>query len=496
MKKKEIAIVGGGIGGLVTALLLSKQGEFKISIFEKQDKVGGRMDFVEKNGYKIDKGPTIILLPDMLTSILEEGGIPKERLPLMACNPLYHIHYPDGQVYRKYADIERQVEELNQTFPGEEQGFRRFMEDMSVRFTDGRRSFLERSFTNKLSFFTGKNLSTLLKLKAYQNVRRMTETYFSHPKLVDAYTLQTLYIGGHPNYSPAMYSLVSYSEHAHGIWYLKGGYASLIQILKDELEERGVAIHISSNVEQVNIEQKTCRGITVNGERKHFDKVIMNGDFPMMNHLVDETVQSKRKYTPSSGCMLLYMGLDKVYHDETIHKFFMSENFDKHMEQVFDTQVLPEDPSFYTFHPSIIDETLAPEGKGVLYTLVPVPANAQIDWKKEKHMFVEKIIDEMERRGFPDLRKHIEWMDIRTPEDAKEDGLFEGGSFGIAPTLLQSGVFRPQLKPYAIDELYAVGASIHPGGGVPIVMQGAKLLADHLLKETIDQPLNERGVNV
>ncbi|MBA2174374.1 phytoene desaturase [Halobacillus locisalis] len=493
MNKKQTVIVGGGIGGLVTALLLSKDKDRQITIFEKEDHLGGRLTYERHGEYKIDQGPTIVLLPDMLFDILEEGGMDRSQFPVVNCNPLYDVHFTDGTTFTKYSERNKQKEELAEKFPGQEQGFDHFLADMKVRFLQGKAQFLEQSFVDKLTFFSGKNLKTLIRLRAYQNVKRMMRRYFSDERLVEAYSLQTLYIGGHPQQSPAMYSLVSYSEHEHGIWYLKGGYAHLVEIIVEELTRRGVIIEVGAKVEQVHTDQDVAHSITADGTIHKADDIILNGDFPTMDRLVPSEHRLNKKYVPSSGCLLLYMGLDKNYPNHSIHQFFMSSDFDTHMKQVFETKELPNDPSFYTFHPSLVDDSLAPEGKGVLYTLIPVPAGEQVDWSAKEDL-IEYVIDQMEKRGFPDLRNQINWMSVRTPEQAQKEGLYAGGSFGIAPTLFQSGVFRPQLSPYPLKNLYAVGASIHPGGGVPIVMQGAKLLANHLQYGVTERHNYKRGV--
>ncbi|KGX91600.1 capsular polysaccharide biosynthesis protein CpsH [Pontibacillus halophilus JSM 076056 = DSM 19796] len=478
----HLTIVGGGVGGLVTALLHSQRTDDTITVIEKGSTMGGRLSFVKEGSYQIDGGPTIVLLPDMLLSILEEGGISRERLDLISCDPLYTLDFHDGTEVTKYKNLETQRQEIEKLFPGEGEGFLRFMKDMKWRFSLGQEHILSRSFVDKKQFFKPNNLRTLVKLKAFLRVKQMLKTYFKSEYLQDMYALQTLYIGGHPSGSPAIYSLVSYSEHEHGIWYLKGGYASLVPILTEELERRGVELRTDCEVSDVKTDEGRATEIKVNDRWEAVDQLVLNGDFPVMDELFQQKEQLSRSYTPSSGCLLLYMGLDQIYDQPSIHRFFMSKNFDKNMHEVFQSKVVPSDPSFYTFHPSIIDDTLAPEGEGVLYTLVPVPSGDHIDWENETE-FVERILDELEARGYPDLRKHIQWMKVKTPNEAKREGLFDGGSFGIAPTLFQSGVFRPQLKPYPLENVFAVGASIHPGGGVPIVMQGAKLLADYLHNE-------------
>ncbi|QHE51972.1 NAD(P)/FAD-dependent oxidoreductase [Pontibacillus sp. HMF3514] len=489
--KQKIGIVGGGVGGLVTALLLSKDPKKEITIYEKSNSFGGRLRFTGNEDFRIDEGPTIVLLPDMLLSILEEGGISKKRLPLIECDPLYSVEYSNGDSLLKYRDIQKQKEEIERVFPGDGEGFERFIKDMRWRFVRGQQQFIKQNFVEKKQFFSPKNLQTLVKLKAFLHVKQLMKQYFKHEELQHTYALQTLYIGGHPSESPALYSLVSYSEHEHGIWYLKGGYASLIDILEAELKQRGVKMLTNANVEQLSIQDNHCDGLQMNGEWHDFDDVVLNGDFPLMDDLLPEEQKQNKSYTPSSGCLLIYMGLTRNYTQSSIHRFFIGDDFEKHMKDVFQHRKVPVDPSIYTFHPSIIDDTLAPPGKGVLYTLVPVPSGSHIDWSC-KEEYAEYIIRKLEEKGYPSLRDSIEWMKVKSPQESMQEGLYQGGSFGIAPTLFQSGVFRPQLKPFGIENVYAVGASIHPGGGVPIVMQGAKMLSDYM-NQDVYMTLQKRG---
>ncbi|MBM7702626.1 phytoene desaturase family protein [Metabacillus iocasae] len=474
----KVAIVGGGIGGLVTALLLTKQG-IEVEIFEKEEKLGGRLAFTTHEDYRIDEGPTIVLLPHMLQEILAEAGISSSQYELIKCDPLYTINYLDGTTYTKHGSLEKQLEEIKQVFPGEETNFSRFMTEMKANFALGNQAFLQKTFAKKRDFWTWNNLKVLSKLNAHQSVNKYVSSHFKDERLEQAYSLQSLYIGGNPYTSPAIYSLVPYSEHEHGIYYVKGGYASLVEVIEEELQKRRVTIHLNCKVEEICFEDSKATGLIANQNKYLADAVVLNGDFPLMANLAK---QKEKKYTPSSSCLLLYFGLKKRYTHGNVHQFFMGDSFKEHMNQVFTTKELPNDPAVYTFYPSLLDETLAPEGKSVLYTLIPVPSGDHIDWENQNE-FIEKMIDQIEKRAFPGLRQEIEWMKVRTPSDARNFGLYEGGSFGIAPELFQSGVFRPQYRPYEYENVFAVGASIHPGGGVPIVMQGAKLLANHLIEE-------------
>jgi phytoene desaturase len=471
----KTAVVGSGIGGLISGLLLSKEGH-EVTVYEKESIIGGRLAFVQEGDYKIDKGPTIVLLPEMLLSILSEAGINTDEIEFVRCDPLYNVHFADGQTYTKYADVDKQYEEIKQQFPGDEDGFLRFMNDMDERFTIGKPQFLESSFLKTKDYLNRETLGSLLKLKAYRNVMGNLKHYFHNEKLQTAYGLQTLYIGGNPYTTPAIYSLVSFSEHKHGIYYIKGGYASLLEHVRQACERGGVTIKTSSPVTEIETTGDKATHIVFENHREEIDAVIINGDFPTASKLLKK--KAPKSYKPSSGCVLLYMGVEGKFEEKEMHQFYLNEHFSENMEDIFKNKRIPKEPSFYVFNPSKVDSSLAPRGDSVLYVLIPVPVSDKLDWKKASEFLSNSVVDTMENRGFEELKKRMKWMKVRTPEEAKQEGLYSGGSFGIAPTLKQSGPFRPQVQPFAEKNIFAVGASIHPGGGVPIVMQGAKLVAE------------------
>lgn len=483
---KRFAVIGAGIGGLMTALYLTQYGFRDVTIFEQADQLGGRVRYrCDPSGrYRIDEGPTIILLPDMLLQLLKDAGVDTGKLELLPCDPLYRIYYDNGEVLDKFRDPEVMLEVIRKMMPEEAEGYQRFMRDMETAYRQGKPAFLEQSFPRKKDFLTWNNLKLMAQLHAFSSVRSTVSAYFNNSMLQDAYSLQTLYIGGVPHASPGLYTLLPYAEHAYGIWMLKGGYASLIDLLAEELERRGVQVRLKSKVQKLIIDEGSVKGIVVHDESLSFDTVIYNGDYPMISHLLPKRNRMKRTYKPSTGCLLIYMGIEGRYEDVKPHQFFLPEQLSKQLEQMMHAHFIPDRPSFYTFYPTAVDSDAAPDGESVMYVLIPVPYDdGVINWEQESKRLVANVIQRAEERAFPGLSSRIRWQEIRTPGDAAFEGLYQGGSFGIAPVWTQLGGFRPQSKPLPIKGLYAAGASIHPGGGVPIVMQGARLTAEMIQKE-------------
>ncbi|WP_138752446.1 phytoene desaturase family protein [Paenibacillus sinopodophylli] len=501
----EVAIIGGGLGGMVSALLLARRG-IKVTLYERQERLGGRLAFEQDQRYRIDRGPTIVLLPEMLQSIAKEAGISDDEYELIRCDPMYRFHFQDGSHLTKWSDTDRMSDELDTVSPNDRGPFRQYMQDMNPVFQEGKELFLEKTFLQRRTFFSWRNMRLLAKLRVYRNVRQVAESYFGDKRVIDAFSLQTLYVGGLPSSSPSLYTFIPYAEHAFGIWYMKGGYASFADVLERALYRENVQIHKGEQgaVRQIMVSNDTVTGLQLEDGSKHaYDSVIYNGDFPhLAGMLQGAAVKVKqREFTPSSGCVLAYIGANKQWAsgaERTTHQFVMPESLQDSLRSIATKKQLPGEsdklPAYYIFNPCEIDEDAAPPGETVLYILIPAPIpvepHSTYDWRKESEQLVDRVLADADEKLFPGLREAIVWKKIRTPQDGASEGWYLGGSFGIAPTWSQSGAFRPQYAPYKIKGLYSVGASVHPGGGVPIVMQGARMLVNHLVEEWADWKTN------
>jgi phytoene desaturase len=491
-------IVGGGLGGMISALLLARAGA-QITLLERKEELGGRLAYEQNERYRIDRGPTIVLLPDMLRSIMREAGIADDEYELVRCDPMYRLHYPDGFMLTKWSDTERMAQELERISSADSAGYRRYMADMEPLFRAARQAFLERPFLRKRAFFTASNVKLLAKLRVHLNVRQLAGRYFADRRVIDAFSLQTLYVGGKPSGSPSLYTFIPYAEHAFGIWYVKGGYASLAAVLQRALRRAGVAVRTGAEgaVRQITTHNGAVTGLVLeDGTRHTGETIIYNGDFPHLSAMLQgcKMVVDKRTYKPSTGCVLVYVGASRTWEDDgrrAAHQFMMPEHLAESLNEIEASRKFPDDgeslPAYYIFNPCLLDETAAPTGETVLYFLIPAPIPVEphvgYDWDAHTGSLIERVLADADARLFPGLLESMLWRKVRTPKAGADEGWYKGGSFGIAPTVAQSGAFRPQFAPYKIKGLYSVGASIHPGGGVPIVMQGAKMLADHLIEE-------------
>ncbi|MGB3635259.1 MAG: phytoene desaturase family protein, partial [Rubrobacteraceae bacterium] len=310
-----------------------------------------------------------------------------------------------------------------------------------------------------------------------------------------AFSLQTMYLGLSPFRAPAVYSLLPYTELAEdGLWFPEGGMYALVEAMEKLATELGVKFYLNSPVEEVTVTKGQAQGVKVNGEEHASDAVLVGADLPYAyrsllpdsteKDFVGRRKREKLEYTASA--FMLYLGMDHKLDNMLHHNFYLSSRYKENFDAIFDGHRLPDDPSFYAVVPSKTEPRMAPEGQDALFVLVPVPhLGPNVDWKRDGAAFKEKVYDLVEERcGIENVRDHIVYEKVRTPEDWLTDyNLEEGAAFGIGHGIFQVGYFRPPMVSKTVENLYFVGASTRPGTGVPLVTIGAKLVSERIGRE-------------
>lgn len=492
---KRVNVVGAGTAGLAAAVRLAADG-YDVHLYEKNEKIGGKMYQINEEGFRFDVGPTIVMTPDIYNEVFEYAGRdPKNYIPMKRLDPMMGVTYPDGKAFSLNNDLVDLIELLENESEADAAGFMRYMSNIYDRYLVAKNKILNRSYRKLGDFINPEGLVDIYNLQTFDNAYNEMGKYINNEYLKKMFGFQTLYIGISPHSGPSLYNMIPMMEMFYGVWHIEGGMYTMAQGMANVFEELGGTIHLNAHVEEVLIDNKETIGIRVNGQNILSDYTMVNADFPYaMKHLIPDETQ-RGKYTDkkvdemeySCSCFILYLGTDKEYKTEAVHTFHMASDFDKNISDIFDTGVPPEDPSIYVFNTSQADESLAPEGKHSLYVLVPVPdLSLYDDWSDDfVEKYREKILDIVEtKEPFADLRDHIVYENIYTPKRFKEDfHAYNGATFGLRPSLFQSAYFRPHNKFDYADNLYFCGSSIHPGAGVPTVLQSAKLSVEELLKD-------------
>lgn len=492
---KRVNLVGAGTAGLAAAVRLQNEG-YDVHIYEKNDKIGGKMYQIKEEGYQFDVGPTIVMTPEIYNEVFELAGRdPKDYIPMKRLDPMMAVSYKDGTKFTMSNDLVELFQTLESISEKDAAGFLKYLSSIYSRYLVAKNKILNRSYRNIWEFINPRSLVDLYKLKTFDNAYNEMSKFLDDDYLTKMFAFQTLYIGVSPNSGPSLYNIIPMLELFYGIWHIEGGMYTMAEGMARLFEELGGTIHLNAEVEEILIENKKATGLRVNGENLLSDYTMVNADFPyaMTNLIPDE--KNRGKYTDekinrmdySCSCFILYLGVDKEYETEAAHTFHMANDFDRNVADLFDNGVPPEDPSIYIFDLNKAGEGLAPEGHQALYVLVPVPDLTLYDeWTEEfTAKYRNHVLDIVEKiEPFQDIREHIDFERIYTPKMFEQNfNAYNGATFGLRPTILQSAYFRPHNKFDYADNLYFCGSSIHPGAGVPTVLQSAKLSVEELIKD-------------
>ncbi len=487
-------VIGGGIGGLATSIRLAQAGH-SVIVLEKNATLGGRCNCLELEGFRFDTGPTLLLMRDVLEELFASTGrTMDDYLDLTRLDLNYRIRFGDGSVLDVTADHGRMSESLELLQHGGSKGLERYLQDAKYKYYVSRARFVERNFCKLRDFVTLQNLWYLLTTNTLRSLEDHAGRYFSDHRLRAALTFQTMYLGLSPKAAPAVYSLLPYTELEEGIWFPRGGMYQIVRKLTELARDVGVEIHTQAQVDQIVVDDGRATGVRVGREVVGADVIVSNADLCYTyEHLLPEGsaggLLSRRlpHLNQGSSAYLLFIGAAHSYPGTAHHTVFLSSNIDENYRAVFDDHRLPHDPSMYICIANRTDTTLSPAGRDGLYVLVPVPhTTPHIDWRRDEPSFRRRVMKRLDSLGFQDIESAT-FVRSCTPDQLGNDYNLTGGSaFGLSHNFWQVGYMRPSNKSPRIPNMYFVGASTVPGGGVPMVIIGSRLTAQRILGDRAD----------
>lgn len=486
-------VIGAGMGGLATALRLQHAG-YQVTIFEKQTHLGGRSNLIQENGYRVDTGPTILVMKDTLSEFY--GAIGQDvdrRLTLTQLDPNYRIYFHDQTHVDLFSNMARLAAEVERIEPGAAERLYRFLGANAEKYELGL-PFVARNYDHITDLANPIAGWKLFKTRAHEDLYRQVAGFFKTDKLRKAFSFHSMFLGLSPFGAPAMYSLITYADMALGMWYPKGGIYAIIEDMLRLAKEMGVEVHTSAPVEKILVEKRRVSGVLLaSGERVPADLVISNADLPytytqLIAGIEHRDYTEKRLNAMKYACSgyLLYLGIDRQYPHLRHQALYFAEDYRANLDAIFVSKTLPEDPSFHLNAPSQTDPGLAPPGHTLLYLLAPMPnLEASIDWKQAAPLVRNKLLNALERLIDPDIRQHIAWERAYTPHDFERDyNAVHGTAFGsLAHNFFQSAYFRPHNKSRQINGLYFVGQGTYPGIGMPMVLISSRLTVERIQKE-------------
>ncbi len=483
MTQKRVAVIGGGPGGLAAAMILSQRG-VKVQLFEKQKVIGGRNAELVLGEYRFDLGPTFLMMKFLLDELFEEGGRSSASyLDFQLLDPIYRLNFPDKSLLARSrpADMKAEIERV---FPGEGASLDRFLARESIRFKK-LYPCLQKAYGSPLSLFSPTLLAAVPHIAPGRSLHNVLAGYFRSEELRLAFTFQSKYLGMSPWDCPGLFTMIPYTEHAHGVYHVRGGLCRISDALAKVACEEGAEIHTSAPVKRVLVRGRKVCGIELeDGEKVDADDVVINADFGhAMSTLFD--AGSLRKHAPESvkrrrfscSTFMMYLGLDRIY-DAEHHMIVFAQDYKKNLSDITQRKIASKDISVYIRNSVVNDDSTAPRGHSALYILVPVPNNTSgINWDEEKHRYRARVLEILQQRTpYRDIEQHIREERIITPEDwEKRSSVFLGATFNMGHNWSQMLFMRPHNQFEEFSNCYLVGGGTHPGSGLPTIFESSRI---------------------
>jgi phytoene desaturase len=499
---RRVVVVGAGPGGLAAALLLAKSG-VKVTVVEKRAQVGGRTSTIEQDGFKFDVGPTFFLYPRVLKEIFTAAGYDLDReVPMTRLDPQYRLVFGAGGELLATPNVDRMTEAIAAISPADAVRFRHFLGHNRNKL-EKFMPFLQSPFEGWRDLAKPGMVKLLPLLAPWRSLDDDLQSHFKDERIRLGFSFQSKYLGMSPFRCPSLFSILSFLEYEHGVFHPTGGCGSVTQAMARIATEMGVEFLLGEPVEHVVIDKGKATGIKTARHTLKADAVVVNADFAgAMRRLVPNHLRKKwtdeRLATKKFSCstFMLYLGVKGRYDDVSHHTIYLAENYRENLKDIEDRHELSANPSFYVQNASVTDPTLAPAGMSTLYVLLPVTHETdKVDWAAEMPRYRALALQQMEKIGITGIENRIVTEKVMTPSGwASEFDLYKGATFSMAHSLDQMLHLRPHNRFEDIGGMYLVGGGTHPGSGLPVIFESARITSRLLLEDLQMEPQWESAV--
>jgi phytoene desaturase len=478
---KTIAIIGSGFSSLAASCYLAQQGNI-VTIYEKNESIGGRARQFKNDGFTFDMGPSWYWMPDVFEKFFNDfNKKPSDYYELIKLNPAYRVYFGINDFINIYDNLET----IKTTFEGIEKGsgskLEAFINQAKNNYDIAIKDLVYRPGVSPLELITPQ---TALKLNQFfGTVSNDIRKKFKNERLIQILEFPVLFLGAKPTKTPSFYNFMNYADFGLGTWHPKTGMFDVVRGIEKLATGLGVTIETNASIEKIIVENKTATGIIINGKTIKADIILSGADYQHTETLLDKEHRSysekyweSRVFAPSS--LLFFVGFNKKIEHITHHALFFDVDFNQHAADIYDNPKWPEAPLFYANFPSKTDPSAAPNGMESGFFLIPLAPGIK-DTEELREEYFEKIITRFETLTQQKIRNCIIFKRSFCKNDFVTDyNAYKGNAYGMANTLLQTAFLRPKLKSKKVRNLYFTGQLTVPGPGVPPALISGKLVAE------------------
>jgi phytoene desaturase len=482
---KTIQIIGSGFSSLAAACYLAKKGN-KVSVFEKNNSLGGRAKQFSEKGFTFDMGPSWYWMPDVFESFFADfGKKPSDYYSLEKLSPGYRVFFENNEHFDVSDDLNTIISDFEKIEKGSGKQLEKFISNAKSNYEIAIKDLVYRPGESVFELITPQTILNLDQF--FSNIKRDVRKKIKNKNLQQILEFPVLFLGAKPSDTPSFYSFMNYADFGLGTWQPKNGFFDVVEAMINLGKELGVTYHTNSTIEEISIENNKAIGIKINNEILKADLVLSGADYqhtetllPKINRQYSEAYWDKKIFAPSS--LLFYVGFDKKLENVCHHNLFFDSDFDKHAIDIYDNPKWSEEPLFYANFTSITNQHTAPEGCENGFFLIPIAPDLE-DNEELREIYFDKIISRFEKITKQNVRHNIIYKKSFCVNDFKSEyNSYKGNAYGMANTLLQTAFLRPKLKSKKVKNLYFTGQLTVPGPGVPPALISGKLVAQLIQK--------------
>lgn len=492
----HVVVVGAGLSGLSAALQLAGRGR-QVTVVERYGFPGGRMGQADVRGYRIDTGPTVLTMPDIIEEAFAAvGASMADRLDLAPVDPAYRASFADGSSLDVHTDAEAMTAAVEE-FAGPDQaaGYQRLRDWLTELYRLEMNGFIASNFDSPLSLLTPQ-LARLAAIGEFRGWEKMVRRFISDERLQRIFTFQALYAGVPPQHALAAYAVIAYMDTVAGVYFPRGGMRAVPEALAAAAAEAGVEFRYETTVSALERSGSRVTAVrTHTGDRIACDAVILTTELPLTYQLLGRTPRRALKVRPAPSAVVVHVGCPAVGDALVHHNISFGAQWAKTFDEIIDDGTLMSDPSLLVTRPTAGDPSLAPPGRDLLYILAPAPNLdvGVVNWAAEGDAYAHRVVAKAAERLLPGLAENADVLDVVTPADWARQGMAAGTPFALAHTFAQTGPFRPANTVRGVDNAVLAGSSTVPGVGVPTALLSGRLAADRVTGVT-DNVVNRRTI--
>lgn len=481
----SIAIIGSGFSSLSAACYLAQNGN-KVSVYEKNNYLGGRARQLKKDGFTFDMGPTFYWMPDVFDSFFNDfNKKTSDYYELHKLNPAYKVYFEKGASVTIGDNKKTILDTFEALESGSSKRLNAFLKNAESNY---KLAIQDLVYQPGESLFEIVNIKTALKLNLFiKTIRQDVKKVVKHPHLRKILEFPVLFLGAKPSNTPSFYNFMNYADFVLGTWHPTGGMYSVVKAMVTLAKSLGVNFHTNAVVNEIKTKNNKAIGIKVNDEFISSDIVLSGADYvhtekllPIKHRQYSDSYWKRKTFAPSS--LLFYIGFDKKIPNVAHHSLFFDADFELHADAIYDNKRWPSNPLFYASFPSVTDTTVAPLNKEAGIFLIPLATGLK-DTNEIREKYYRILLKRLKKHLGFDISNHVIFKESFCINDFVNDyNSFGGNAYGLANTLFQTHILRPKLRSKKVKNLYFTGQLTVPGPGVPPAIISGKIVSDLIQK--------------